>query len=352
MALHASRAIVLYAPGRMSSADKSASAYTRQLRARAMATYHANAPTGREAGTRATFDASSYAIRVLGGTATTSTGPNGAQTTTDGCGCACTGDIVITLGDWSGYEDYSERTISWTPVSGATSYTVTTDSVYYSISPSTLSGTSTTMTALPGWSSEPIITVTANCGATGTITSGMPCFLAGSLVRMADGSDKVIEDVQVGDIVVGAFGEHNEVLALHRPLLGLAKMCKINDEHSTTNHHPHISVDKQFYCGNPELVSTATYGRTHIVYDATGAAVERMLHGLLPERIKQLVVGVDLKTIEGSRAVRELEVYEMPEDTQLYNLVVAGSHTYHVDGYAVTGWPREDDFDYDAWLPR
>jgi hypothetical protein len=42
----------------------------------------------------------------------------------------------------------------------------------------------------------------------------------------------------------------------------------------------------------------------------------------------------------------------MPEDTQLYNLVIGGSHTYHVDGYAVTGWPREDDFDYDLWKAR
>jgi len=31
------------------------------------------------------------------------------------------------------------------------------------------------------------------------------------------------------------------------------------------------------------------------------------------------------------------------------NLVISGSHTYHVDGYAVTGWPREDDFNYDNW---
>lgn len=39
----------------------------------------------------------------------------------------------------------------------------------------------------------------------------------------------------------------------------------------------------------------------------------------------------------------------MSPDTQLYNLVIDGSHTYHVDGYAVTGWPKEDDFDYDVW---
>ena len=39
----------------------------------------------------------------------------------------------------------------------------------------------------------------------------------------------------------------------------------------------------------------------------------------------------------------------MPPETKLYNFVVGGSHTYFVNGYAVTGWPREDDFDYDKW---
>jgi hypothetical protein len=75
-----------------------------------------------------------------------------------------------------------------------------------------------------------------------------------------------------------------------------------------------------------------------------------MLHGLKRERIEKLHIGVELKTVEGSRITQSIETYSMPEDTQLYNLVVGGSHTYHVDGYAVTGWPREDDFDYDKWM--
>jgi hypothetical protein len=177
-----------------------------------------------------------------------------------------------------------------------------------------------------------------------------PCFLAGSPVHMADGSTKAIEDVQVNDLVIGAFGEINRVLALHRPILGsTAQMCKINDEHSTTNHHPHVSIDKQFYCGDPDLVSTTTYGRKHNVIDEFGNTVERMLHGLANERIRKLETGVELKTIEGSRIVKTIELYSMPETTQLYNLAIDGSHTYHVDGYAVTGWPSEHDFDYDTW---
>jgi hypothetical protein len=169
---------------------------------------------------------------------------------------------------------------------------------------------------------------------------------------MADGSEKTIEDILIGDIVLGAFGEHNEILALHRPLLGNTLMCKINDEHSTTNHHPHISIDKKFYSNDPHVVNENTYGREHEVLGVGGVKEKRMLHGLNAGRVQQLELGVVLKTVEGGRSVKSLETYSMPPETQLYNLVVGGSHTYHVDGYAVTGWPREDDFDYDVWAPR
>jgi hypothetical protein len=169
---------------------------------------------------------------------------------------------------------------------------------------------------------------------------------------MANNITKNIEDVQVGDRVVGAFGEINTVLALHRPLVGNALMCKINNEHSTTNHHPHISVDRKFYCGNPSVVENMTYGLEHKVIDASGNTVDRLLKGLNPGRVQKLALDIELKTIEGSRLVANLETYSLSPDTQLYNLVIDGSHTYHVDGYAVTGWPSEEDFDYDSWTPK
>jgi len=252
---------------------------------------------------------------------------------------------------YNSYFAYCELT--WDAVPGATSYVVIssfiTDLVVYT------SATSANLYVTSEDFSVRIVTLTATteCGlVSATITSLAPCFLAGSLVAMADGSVKVIEDVQVGDLVVGAFGEANEVFALHRPLLGECEMLRINDEHSTTIHHPHIGANKAFYSGNPDKVRNGTYGRIHKVIDGEGNLVDRMLHGLTPERIVQLELGVELKTLEGGRVVGSLETYALPEDTQLYNLVVGGSHTYHVDGYAVTGWPREDDFNYDAWVRK
>ena len=178
---------------------------------------------------------------------------------------------------------------------------------------------------------------------------GAPCFFHDAIVTMADGSTKAIEDVRVGDLVLGAFGEHNQVLALHRPLLGNNTMTNINNDHHTSSHHPHVSPDKQFYAVKPAVVMSDTYGKSHEVLDENMVPYQRFLAGLKQGRVQQMEIGVQLKTVDGSREITFLETYEMAPETQLYNLVVSGSHTYHVDGYAVTGWPNEDDFDYDTW---
>ena len=255
--------------------------------------------------------------------------------------------------DLSGVSYTQTYDVSWLPVPNATSYEVTIVNDTYdpsSILPTHIWLGETSIRVYADGYSNTTITAVNECGSTvsGSIA---PCFLAGSLVSLANGSTKPIEDIRVGDIVVGAFGEENVVLGLHRPVLGFKQMCKINDEHSTTAHHPHISLDKKFYCSDPYTLDEETYGKTHQVFNAFGEQVDRFLPGLKKGRTQQLVEGVELKTIEGSRVVKTIDTYSLPPDTQLYNLVVGGSHTYHVDGYAVTGWPREDDFDYDSWVP-
>ncbi len=185
-----------------------------------------------------------------------------------------------------------------------------------------------------------------------TAITPAPCFFHDAIVTMADGTTKAIEDVRVGDMVIGAFGEHNPVLALHRPLLGNNTMTNINNDHHTSSHHPHISVDKKFYAVKPAVVMSDTYGKSHEVLDENMVPYQRFLAGLNAGRVQQMETGVMLKTVEGPKEITFLDTYEMAPDTQLYNLVVGGSHTYCVDGYAVTGWPNEEDFDYDTWTLR
>ena len=101
----------------------------------------------------------------------------------------------------------------------------------------------------------------------------------------------------------------------------------------------------------PAVIDGEVYGKSFPVIGPEGLT-QMKLHGLAKGRVQKLEIGQVLKTIDGSRVVNTLEAYSLDPATPLFNLVVGGSHTYHADGYAVTGWPREDDFDYDIWMQR
>jgi hypothetical protein len=348
------------------NADRSAGRNTLQIRGRTLAAYHAANPNTQEGGRQKGIDSGSLVARQTGQVAYTTMRIGVPNTVTDGCGCInmCTvtsiTNITVNLfapdntGPYASY--VFGQAMSWDPIPNGTVYLISqpglSPQAFELTSPTT--GNYYTDNADNTDTSNNIVVYAhvTGCPDISTSTAPAPCFLAGALVTMADGSEKPIEDVCVGDIVLGAFGEHNIVLALHRPLLGSNTMTNINNEHHTSSHHPHISVDKKFYSAKPEVVETDTYGKFHEVFDEHMIASQRFLHGLNKGRVQQLRLGTDLKTVEGHRIVTYLDNYVLPSETQLYNFVLGGSHTYHVDGYAVTGWPREDDFDYDCWGPR
>ena len=356
----------------MPTSDNSFATRNRILASRTLAVFHRDNPTAKEMGA-GPLDESTYLVRRTGLMHNIIQPPTNPRIDEAGCGCAAaapaatctTGPDAFVIdanltstGPFSApYDSYdAQYTVTWSAVPGATSYSVTSTSDYYASLVVYTSGTSA-LVYYSGTGDGSVyaesITVNAinDCGTTPSQYDFPPCFLAGTPVTMADGTQKVIEEVAVGDRVLGAFGEVNEVLALHRPLLGKALMCKINGEHSTSNHHPHVAADGGFYANDPATTDNVLSGGLYPVINAAGQKEIRKLLGLRPGRLQQLAVGVALKTVEGSRVVTTIETYSMPPNTQLYNLVVGGSHTYHVDGYAVTGWPREDDFDYDSWKP-
>jgi len=180
--------------------------------------------------------------------------------------------------------------------------------------------------------------------------SGCCCFVADSIVAMADGTLRRLADVRVGEFVLGRLGEANEVLALNRPLLGGRKLFIINCDHYTTDEHTHWGLN------GPQAISLENHekerNKYHNIILADGSRADWQFTGLDRE-IAMLVKGNLLVGIEGtSRAVKSIVRADRAEDFQLYNLVLGGSHTYFVDGYLVAGWPREDDFDYDRWTAK
>jgi hypothetical protein len=176
------------------------------------------------------------------------------------------------------------------------------------------------------------------------------CFIAEAVVTMADGSKKPIPDVRVGELVDDGRGGANEVLALDRTTLGGRPLFWINGDHWTTDEHPHVSADGGFYAIRPEALDD-DWGMSHPVILADGSTALRENVGLT-RPVERLEHWVELDHAEGPTAIISIRSFTRPPETPLFNLVLGGSHTYRVDGYLVTGWPREDDFDYDAWKPR
>ena len=273
-------------------------------------------------------------------------------TTTQSCATSITEVSWDTFTPTGDYSQYTQGwSISWDPIPNGTVYLITqpdaADQTFELLTSTT--GNLYTM-EINNYSDIFVYAHVSGCSDISGFVA--PCFFKDAIVTMADGSTKAIEDVRVGDIVLGAFGEYNQVLALHRPLLGNNTMTNINNDHHTSSHHPHISYDKKIYAIKPSVVMSDTYGKSHEVLDENMVPYQRFLAGLNPGRVEQMELGVLLKTVDGSREVTFLDTYEMAPETQLYNLVIGGSHTYYVDGYAVTGWPNEEDFEYDSWEER
>ena len=183
------------------------------------------------------------------------------------------------------------------------------------------------------------------------ISQTTACFPAGSKVK-TNQFDAFIENIKVGDFVLGAFGEMNQVLGLQRVYVGDNILFQINDEHITTDHHPHVTPLKTFLvCPEGKKLTKHLYGSEYEIFNGH-TNVFKNLEGLDKSRIEEMNIGSELKTFGGSKVIKSIRIVQMEPKDILYNLVVSGSHTYHVDGYAVTGWPNENDFNYDDWIPK
>ncbi len=346
----------------MSNRDNSHSAYIRRLKAQAISNYKRENPLHRynSYGTLSSEDVFSHTVGAM---PRVYTSDNGTKNVTDDCCTTCTALTSINNFNWTfdGYGPfdppydswYIRFILTWDAVPGASSFNITsTNDFTTAYTVVQINSTS----AYIYYDNDPFfefVTITAynSCSSVSTTLQFPPCFLKGALVSLSDKSTIPIEDVKVGDELYGAFGEINTVLALHRPLLGNTKMLNINNEHHTSLHHPHIGLDKKFYSYDPTRNTNDLYGKSYPVINAEGKIEYRKLEGVSKSHFERLNIGSVVKTIDGFKQIESLEVYELPSNTQMYNLVMSGSHTYCVDGYAVTGWPTESDFNYTTWEP-
>ena len=74
-------------------------------------------------------------------------------------------------------------------------------------------------------------------------SGGCSCFKAGTKITMADGSEKNIEEVKIGEKVLGYDGSINTVIKYDRPTIGDRSIYIINRKVKVTGEHPFLAKD-------------------------------------------------------------------------------------------------------------
>ncbi len=148
------------------------------------------------------------------------------------------------------------------------------------------------------------------------------CFTAGSDVLMADGSVKDIEDVVIGDALMGSNGKPTRVVSYDRPMMEAAdwdhqRLMSINDtDHFITNNHP--------------VLTTEGWKAQH----SEGAEIEA--YDLLKGKVTTLEIGDEIILHGGkTKKVEKLDILEHEEDIRLYNFVLSDDPVFYVNDMAV-----------------
>ncbi|MFA6386614.1 MAG: Hint domain-containing protein [Candidatus Paceibacterota bacterium] len=138
------------------------------------------------------------------------------------------------------------------------------------------------------------------------------CFIADTVVQMADGTTKNIQDVNIGDVLKGE-KTNNKVLGFHDPKLNSKKLYSFNGgRYFVTAEHPFKTIDG-WKSINPSLTAEENIG---II-------------------VTELKVGDTLITENGNVLLKTIKSKNNKADTQLYNFILGGDHTYYADGYLV-----------------
>lgn len=143
------------------------------------------------------------------------------------------------------------------------------------------------------------------------------CFVAGTQIAMADGSSKSIEDVDLGEIVLGKDGAHNTVLEFLRPTLGETGATLI----AFNSGEPFMASDHPVYVkgqGWKSFDPAMTYSK----YSMT---VGRYQVGDVIETVNG--AGVEIISIE--------EYSDQDPDQTIYNFSLDGNNTYIANGLVV-----------------
>lgn len=143
-----------------------------------------------------------------------------------------------------------------------------------------------------------------------TYSISLDCFMPDTKILMADGSEKRIAEVEVGDVVMGEGGSLNTVTEA-KGFDKIDSVYKINDgDYFVTGGHPFKTT-----AGWKAMRPTAV-AKSHAELGVT-----------------EMRVGDEIIKREGAETVFAITFMEMP--VTVYNLAVDGNDTFFANGYLV-----------------
>ena len=143
---------------------------------------------------------------------------------------------------------------------------------------------------------------------------GGGCFISDTDVTLADGTTKAIQDITIGDRVIGQDGSINTVTDTYQPLLGDRPLYSINNtEAFVTGGHPFLDTD-----GHWRAIDTEEAKRDNPTLT------------VLP-----LTVGDTIVTTDGTLTVTSITATAADPETQLYNFRTDNTNTFIADGFVV-----------------
>ncbi|MDM5057281.1 Hint domain-containing homing endonuclease [Aeromonas rivipollensis] len=147
------------------------------------------------------------------------------------------------------------------------------------------------------------------------------CFVAGTRILMADGSERPIETLQAGEQVLDQHGQINRILAVERVILGNRRLYGLNRlPPFFTAEHPFLST-RGWVAISPAMTRA----------EQPTLAVQPLFTGM------RILCGPAAVALTGNLAlaaqpaellVESLYWVDSPPTTALFNLILDGSHSY------------------------
>lgn len=173
------------------------------------------------------------------------------------------------------------------------------------------------------------------------------CFIAGTLVLMADYTWKKIEDVQESEYVIGMDGKPNRVITPYQAWLGNKRAMLTLSDGSLTWSAEHLiwmrGEDKKEFWGTYDFHQYLREHTGFIEYQGKQYSYKGLTKDL------PIIVTEDMEFAhieEGWKPVAVRMAREYDETTLVYSLLTDGSHSYIANGYIVSGFTDDTVYNY------